>query len=173
MFWTNTQITTLLIKMAIFKKLVILIIVYIIFLRVEFLWIVYGMFSSGAISVLVLVTTILPTSWFPNHRGRVVGLISSGFGLSSTSKISNLIDAIIFHDLYVFSFHSNSNLFGQSKQYRACKEWLINGISFILYESGSSWKHSKFVPVHGGHLCNNVHNWNNTLFRSTKGRVMI
>jgi len=52
--------------------------------RVEFLWIVYGMFSSGAISVLVLVTTILPTSWFPNHRGRVVGFISSGFGLSST-----------------------------------------------------------------------------------------
>jgi len=52
--------------------------------RIEFLWFLYGILSAGSNSILILGTTVLSTSWFPNHRGKVVGFISGGFGLSST-----------------------------------------------------------------------------------------
>ena len=54
--------------------------------RVETLYLTYGMLSSASLSLLTLVTMVLPVSWFPEHRGKVVGLVAGGFGLSSTGK---------------------------------------------------------------------------------------
>lgn len=61
---------------------------------VEYLYIVYGMMSSASVALLTLVTKTLPTSWFPEHKGTVIGFIASGFGLSSTGLI-----------LYIFLFY--------------------------------------------------------------------
>ena len=51
---------------------------------VECLYVAYGMMSSASLAILTLVTMTIPTSWFPKHRGKVIGFIASGFGLSST-----------------------------------------------------------------------------------------
>lgn len=52
--------------------------------QVEWLYVAYGMMSSASLAILTLVTMTLPTSWFPKHRGKVIGFIASGFGFSST-----------------------------------------------------------------------------------------
>ena len=52
--------------------------------RVEVIYLVYGVISSAAFAILLLVTMTLPVTWFPQHRGKVIGFIAGGFGLSST-----------------------------------------------------------------------------------------
>ena len=54
--------------------------------RVWVLTCVYGMVSSSALALVTLVTMTLPVTWFPDHRGKVIGFIASGFGLSSTGN---------------------------------------------------------------------------------------
>ena len=51
---------------------------------VELLQITYGVLSSFSVNIMMLVTFTLPVTWFPNHRGKVLGFINGGFGLSST-----------------------------------------------------------------------------------------
>lgn len=51
---------------------------------VETLYLTYGMLSSFAMNIIQLVTLSMPVSWFPEHRGKVIGLINCGFGLSAT-----------------------------------------------------------------------------------------
>ena len=55
--------------------------------NVESLYVAYGMVSSSSMALLSLVTMVLPVTWFPKHRGKVVGIVAGGFGLSSTSNI--------------------------------------------------------------------------------------
>ena len=60
-------------------------------MRVWVLTCVYGMVSSSSLAIITLVTMTLPVTWFPDHRGKVIGFIAGGFGLSSTGKtLSNL-----------------------------------------------------------------------------------
>ena len=47
---------------------------------------VYGMASSASLAIINIVTMTLPVTWFPDHRGKVIGFIASGFGLSSTGE---------------------------------------------------------------------------------------
>ena len=54
--------------------------------RVWVLTCVYGMVSSSAECLVMLVCTTLPVTWFPDHRGKVIGFIASGCGLSSTGN---------------------------------------------------------------------------------------
>ena len=61
-------------------------IVYFPRVRVWVLTCVYGMVSSSALALVTIVTMTLPVTWFPDHRGKVIGFIASGFGLSSTGK---------------------------------------------------------------------------------------
>ena len=35
------------------------------------------------------VTLTMPVTWFPQHRGKVIGFIASGFGLASTGGKDN------------------------------------------------------------------------------------
>ena len=56
--------------------------------RVEAIYLVYGVISSAAFAILLLVNMTLPVTWFPQHRGKVIGFISGGFGLSSTGAHS-------------------------------------------------------------------------------------
>ena len=58
--------------------------------RVWVLTCVYGMVSSSSLAIVTLVTMTLPVSWFPDHRGKVIGFIASGFGLSSTGNDTRL-----------------------------------------------------------------------------------
>ena len=58
-------------------------IVYFPRVRVWVLTCVYGMVSSSALALVTIVTMTLPVTWFPDHRGKVIGFIASGFGLSS------------------------------------------------------------------------------------------
>ena len=41
------------------------------------------MIASSA-NLITLSTILLTVPWFPDHRGKVVGVITSGYGLSST-----------------------------------------------------------------------------------------
>ena len=50
----------------------------------ETLYLVYGVLSSFSINLIMLVTLTMPATWFPQHRGKVIGFVNSGFGLSST-----------------------------------------------------------------------------------------
>ena len=52
--------------------------------NVELLQITYGVLSSFSVNIMMLVTFTLPVTWFPNHRGKVLGFINGGFGLSTT-----------------------------------------------------------------------------------------
>ena len=45
----------------------------------------------------------MPVSWFPEHRGKVIGFINCGFGLSATGKPSLLHLGYYFSSLLVFS----------------------------------------------------------------------
>ena len=60
---------------------------------------VYGILSSVSVNLILLgkvsppppslvlivsATFMIPVSWFPTHRGKIIGVINSGFGLSAT-----------------------------------------------------------------------------------------
>jgi len=50
---------------------------------VEVLSYTYGGIFGCGLSLMVLPTIIMPVTWFPNHKGKVVGFTMSGMGLSS------------------------------------------------------------------------------------------
>ena len=47
---------------------------------------VYGLMNCLALNWVMLVTLTTPAQWFPRHRGKVIGLLCAGFGLSPTCK---------------------------------------------------------------------------------------
>ena len=51
---------------------------------VSALAIVYCLLSSASFNVIVLSTLTLPVTWFPDHRGKVIGFINCGMGLGTT-----------------------------------------------------------------------------------------
>ena len=71
--------------------------------RVWVLTCVYGMVSSSAVCLVTLVSITLPVTWFPDHRGKVIGFIASGFGLSSTGNNENHYDLLVIVVSSVFS----------------------------------------------------------------------
>ena len=71
--------------------------------RVWVLTCVYGMVSSSALALVTLVTMTLPVTWFPDHRGKVIGFIASGFGLSSTGNNETHYDLLMIVVSSVFS----------------------------------------------------------------------
>ena len=50
------------------------------------LYTVYGLLNCLALNWVMLVTLTTPAQWFPHHRGKVIGLLCAGFGLSPTCK---------------------------------------------------------------------------------------
>lgn len=46
--------------------------------------ITYGIFSASAMNMALVPTFLLPTAWFPEHRGKIIGIVQAGFGLAST-----------------------------------------------------------------------------------------
>jgi len=44
----------------------------------------YGMISASAATMITLPTMLIPVTWFPQHKGKVIGMITSGYGFSST-----------------------------------------------------------------------------------------
>ena len=70
------------------------------------LYLTYGMLSSASLSLLTLVTMVLPVTWFPEHRGKVVGLVAGGFGLSSTGKSKD----VSWQRMYFIKSLNKSNL---------------------------------------------------------------
>ena len=76
--------------------------------RVEYLYFVYGVLSSASVALLTLVTKTLPVTWFPEHKGKVIGFIASGFGLSST--VFSPIQAVMVNPANVKPETDNSTL---------------------------------------------------------------
>ena len=72
-------------------------------MRVWVLTCVYGMVSSSSLAIITLVTMTLPVTWFPDHRGKVIGFIASGFGLSSTGNNETHYDLLVIVVSSVFS----------------------------------------------------------------------
>ena len=61
---------------------------------VELLSITYGVLSGMSVNFIILLTFVIPVTWFPTeHRGKVCGIVNSGFGLSPTvfSPIQSLL----------------------------------------------------------------------------------
>jgi len=46
--------------------------------------ITYGTISASAATMITLPTMLIPVTWFPQHKGKVIGIVTSGFGFSST-----------------------------------------------------------------------------------------
>jgi len=44
----------------------------------------YGIIIASAANLITLCTMLIPVTWFPEHRGKVLGVVTSGYGLSST-----------------------------------------------------------------------------------------
>ena len=44
----------------------------------------YGILGASAVNIIMVPTLLIPVTWFPNHKGKVIGFITSGFGFSST-----------------------------------------------------------------------------------------
>jgi len=44
----------------------------------------YGILSASAANMITLPTMLIPVTWFPQHKGKVIGMITSGYGFSST-----------------------------------------------------------------------------------------
>jgi len=44
----------------------------------------YGIIGASAVSIIMVASLLIPVTWFPNHKGKVIGFITSGFGFSST-----------------------------------------------------------------------------------------
>jgi len=44
----------------------------------------YGVMGAGAVNIIMLPSLLIPVTWFPEHKGLVLGIVTSGFGLSST-----------------------------------------------------------------------------------------
>ena len=59
--------------------------------NVALLQLTYGVLSSFSVNIMMLVTFTLPVTWFPSHRGKVLGFINGGFGLSATVFFSSAI----------------------------------------------------------------------------------
>ena len=57
--------------------------------RVEVIYLVYGVISNVAFAIILLVNMTLPVTWFPQHRGKVIGFIAGG--LSSTGLATFVI----------------------------------------------------------------------------------
>lgn len=102
--------------------------------RVEVIYLVYGVISSAAFAILLLVTMTLPVTWFPQHRGKVIGFIAGGFGLSST----------VFSPLQVFlvnpsnaapNFLNSTNSNSSKSSYFTDKSVLDNVPYLLLYMS--------------------------------------
>merc|ERR1719270_2231413 len=105
--------------------------------RVEVIYLVYGVISSAAFAILLLVTMTLPVTWFPQHRGKVIGFIAGGFGLSST----------VFSPLQVFlvnpsnaspTFHYPTTSHSSKSSYFTDKSVLDNVPFLLLYMPSSS-----------------------------------
>ena len=84
--------------------------------RVEVIYLVYGVISSAAFAILLLINMTLPVTWFPQHRGKVIGFISGGFGLSSTGCHCHH-NFRICDFLKYFSFFSIASIACESFQY--------------------------------------------------------
>ena len=84
--------------------------------RVEVIYLVYGVISSAAFAILLLVTMTLPVTWFPQHRGKVIGFIAGGFGLSSTGCQVTFLISKYFNKLNNFSIFSTASFPRQSVQ---------------------------------------------------------
>ena len=63
---------------------------------------VYGALSSASLAIVTIVTMTTPVMWFPEHRGKVIGFIASGFGLASTGIIPLIDMFIILLQISVF-----------------------------------------------------------------------
>ena len=61
---------------------------------VELISVTYGVLSAMSVNFILLLTFVIPATWFPpEHRGKVCGIVNSGFGLSPTlfSPIQSLL----------------------------------------------------------------------------------
>jgi len=43
----------------------------------------YGIIGGSAANMIMVPTLLIPVTWFPDHKGKVIGIVASGFGLSS------------------------------------------------------------------------------------------
>ena len=44
----------------------------------------YGVLSASAANICLVPTFIIPVTWFPDHKGKIIGFITSGYGFSTT-----------------------------------------------------------------------------------------
>eukprot|EP00092_Neocalanus_flemingeri_P020675 GFUD01022405.1.p1 GENE.GFUD01022405.1~~GFUD01022405.1.p1 ORF type:complete len:473 (-),score=85.93 GFUD01022405.1:37-1455(-) len=91
----------------------------------------YGVLSAGAVNIIMVPTFLIPVTWFPNHRGKVIGIVNCGFGLSST-LFTPIQTLIINPDNVVPVLQGNSS----SASYFEDEKVLSNVPVALLYVAG-------------------------------------
>jgi len=61
---------------------------------VEFVVATYGLLGGVSVALTMVPSVLIPLSWFPDHRGKISGLVFAGFGLSA-SVFSGLQSVLI------------------------------------------------------------------------------
>ena len=83
---------------------------------------------------IFLVTTVMPITWFPDHRGKVIGFVNGGFGLAST--VFSPIQSVLVNPANIPpATSSNATEEMSSSSYFTDPEVLANVPLLLLYMS--------------------------------------
>ena len=92
----------------------------------------YGIIGASAANMIMVPTLLIPVSWFPNHKGKVIGVVASGFGFSSF--VFSPIQTLIINPLNIPPVPENSSS-NSSLSYFTSTEVLDNVPTAFLYLS--------------------------------------
>ena len=79
----------------------------------------------------VSATFLIPVSWFPQHRGKIIGIINSGFGLSAT--VFAPIQSVLVNPSNIAPEGSNRSQSSSSSSYFTDRSVLANTPPALLY----------------------------------------
>jgi len=92
----------------------------------------YGIIGASAGMMTMVPTTLIPLSWFPDHKGKVIGIVASGFGFSSF--VFSPIQTLIINPLNLPPALDNSSN-NSNSSYFTSKDVLDNVPTALLYLS--------------------------------------
>ena len=62
----------------------------------------YGILSGSATNIIMVPTLLIPVTWFPEHKGKILGIITSSFVLSSfLITYTQFMRVLLTQDLHI------------------------------------------------------------------------
>ena len=93
----------------------------------------YGILSASAFSIITVPSLLIPVTWFPEHKGKVIGLIASGTGFSTT--VFTPLQTLLINPDNIPPITESSST-NSSSSYFYSEEVLGNIPAYLLYQGG-------------------------------------